>query len=170
MRVALLALVLAMPAPADAEQLPLDSAPAVAAGLGAEYARAGVQALYYQRVSALPLAIVPRASIGYFPVEGGGTLGLSAGLGAALGRRHRLVADAGWGVVGVETLALHGTRVDQRRSYGMIAGVGYEMLTASGLFVRLVPLGLVRPFDDRLPGELRTVRFRPSAGIGWKVW
>jgi hypothetical protein len=136
---------------------------ALAVGLGYEYSGLGAQALYYIRTPGAPVFITPHAGVGSL-----GIIGFAAGVSAALGFRHRLIADLSYAMYGVKELSLHGTLADERIVYGVNAGIGYEYMANSGFLIRAL-VGGSYPLDAYIDDDERVVFFTLGFGLGWKL-
>jgi hypothetical protein len=140
---------------------------ALTAGYGYQFAFQGVGAMYYLRLSSRrPVLLAPWAGFGADYGPDHFALGGAGGLTASYGVRDRMTLDLGAGVGGVESLGLHGTRVDTRRLLGYFAAGGYERVAEGGAMFRGLIGAAYRPealLKDRL--ELSAL-----LAIGWKLW
>jgi hypothetical protein len=109
---------------------------AVFGGAGHQTPDLGVGAHYYFGRPGRPLQLAPRVGVGVMVRPTGNAAGISAGLSGIYGYRHRLVGDAGFGSLGLETLSLHGTKVDSHVVHGPTAAVGYEYVAGGGFLLR----------------------------------
>lgn len=113
------------PEPAPVETLAVDTPPPAprtftpesgldfSVGLGAPFAGIGVSAGWSFAAGSL-FHIVPRVALGWFPGstpphgENTSSFGFAAGVLTSVGKRHRLVLDANYGMLARETLTLNG--------------------------------------------------------------
>jgi hypothetical protein len=92
------------------------------------------------------------------------------GLLGSWGRKHRLLVDSFYGVVGTTSLTLHGEPPDLHDEWGVGLAVGYEYMAHSGFFLRgdvgadyLMTAPIFAP-KNRIGLALTLI------GLGYKFW
>jgi hypothetical protein len=164
---------------ARADANPSGRGPAISAGFGHEYAGLGLQAHYFLPVAGTRWSWAPSLAVGLVPsqfaaewiLEGANTrvAGFAAGVSGSYGYRHRISGSLGYGLVGALGLPVQGIFVDAEAVYGASALAGYEYVGASGLLVRIRPLGLAY-WTHPLAGPGERWYWAGSVGLGWKLW
>jgi hypothetical protein len=147
-------------------------------GLGAAYANAGLQLVYLQPVRPGRWTVFAGAAFGIIGGSSARTavdrqdhdlFGAAFTLGGSFGNRARLCADAGWGALGSQTVDIEGISIDAVAHYGIFGELGFEFLGYSGLYLRVMPLGLGY-VPSRLVESSQRVNWTGSVGVGRKLW
>jgi hypothetical protein len=156
------------PPPTTEVDTNLRSGPALAAGIGNQFAGYGANLDYYFRFDASRWALTPYAGGG---TQTGDDLGAVVGVMVMYGDEWHWLLDAGFGAVATHKLALFGEVVDTRALYGANLSLGAEWMGSSGILVRLL-LGVAVITDPYLDTDSFDQRLDLAGGlgVGWKPW
>ena len=92
------------------------------------------------------------------------------GVSAALGARHRLVADLGVAPLDWLRFSLHGTTVAERLIFGPLLAAGYERMSERGWFWRGTLRARVRNLDDGAGADPLHFRLFTGVAVGRRIW
>ena len=144
------------------------SGAAIAVGIGAQYAGLGAHLAWYFVPAERAFAFVPYVGAGVAYIGSADDVaGPVAGAMAMVGEIDRWILDASFGVLDARQLSLHGVSVATRAVYALTPSIGYEWMSSSGIFSRLlvgVPLFVDAKVDvfDTFPVV--------TYGLGYKAW
>ncbi len=152
---------------------------AASLGIGPDFAGIGVQVMgLWPLATRLPFTVFAGIGVGQtgtfdgiFTLDGETlrSFGPAVTAGASFGHRHRATAEIGWGAMVAQGLAIQGILIDSFVRYGVFAQAGYEFLGSSGVYFRILPLGIIHVPSPLLEAPNR-LRFSSSVSIGWKPW